>query len=1051
MKKLTLLLLTFCFIAIQSCQDDIIGEGDTTEIIQEPTISVSSSVNGIVTDQSGMAMEKVEIEYNNKVYLTDQNGYFKIDNIIASEDGGILTFNKMDFFTNYKFFIPESGSTSFMRVQMIERIETGSISGASGGLLEIREGAQIEFPENAFVDENNIEYNGTVSVYAHWYNPSENGFSASMPGDLRALDAEGQLVQLSSFGMMAVELRSENGNKLNLAEGKTARLEFPIPAQLQLSAPETIETWSLDEETVYWTEESVAQVQDGKYIAEVSHFSFWNCDAPFPLVNIFGKVVDNDGNPLPHLRICIIAFNGAQTGYGWTDSEGGFRGKVPKNQDLIMQIKDECGNVVFEENIGPFGGDASFGEIIVDISGKSNVAGRLVCSGQAVSNGYALIKLSNGISYIAETDEEGFFTQVLVSCQSNEISIQGFDIENANVSETISYTISSQTDLDVGDLEVCNELDEYIIFKINGGQEVLVSDPGAAIFNDDLYINSGSDSLEVTVFMIIPDVQLGTGGTFAELQALYFEGSGQFSDFFCGSGQIPCENVVLEITALGQEGDYVEGTFMAESDNPNGAGATVMGRFRILIEQVTDTYSISGKTWIDANENGTRDSGETLLSGVRLSLTTANGVVTRTTPANGSYAFADLPPGTYNLSVFSPAGFNLTTANQGGDDSIDSDFEMQNLSIEIVDSDIENLDAGFVNSGDLICEVEILEFPDCSGEEGEAILFIEGGSNPYQIWLNNQTFGIVNQTEFPLIDLAPGFYFVRVEDDEGNVCETEFNLPNFGGLSCTVITEPASCDLQTLGSAFVEVSGNSTGLSFEWTFGERTQGIEDLPPGNYAVTVTDENGCTTICEGFVDQEFLEAFINVDFQSCENGETVSLLTIETFGGTPPYSYQWMDGSSEQVLEFTGVDFISAVVIDANGCVADVGIDIPPANSTVGDMVWIDQPGGTDNIFDPGIDSGLSGVYIELYRDFNLNSPIDSTSTNTDGLYEFNIFGNGDYRIRLYPPQNYQIVNQNAGTDDTLDSDFDPATGFSDIFTITSTCSENSDIDAGLKED
>lgn len=116
-----------------------------------------------------------------------------------------------------------------------------------------------------------------------------------------------------------------------------------------------------------------------------------------------------------------------------------------------------------------------------------------------------------------------------------------------------------------------------------------------------------------------------------------------------------------------------------------------------------------------------------------------------------------------------------------------------------------------------------------------------------------------------------------------------------------------------------------------------------------------------------------------------------------------------------------------------------------------MVWIDQIGGTDNIFDPGVDSGLGGVYIELYRDFNLNSPIDSTSTNADGLYEFSIFGNGDYRVKVYPPQNYQFVNQNAGTDDSLDSDFDPATGFSDIFTITSTCSENNDIDAGLKED
>ena len=32
-----------------------------------------------------------------------------------------------------------------------------------------------------------------------------------------------------------------------------------------------------------------------EYSGEVGHFSFWNCDAPFPLVEICGKVITSDG------------------------------------------------------------------------------------------------------------------------------------------------------------------------------------------------------------------------------------------------------------------------------------------------------------------------------------------------------------------------------------------------------------------------------------------------------------------------------------------------------------------------------------------------------------------------------------------------------------------------------------------------------------------------------------------------------------------------------------------------------------------------------------
>ena len=69
---------------------------------------------------------------------------------------------------------------------------------------------------------------------AHRYNPNSNETAFSMPGDLRAIDQNVDLVQLVTYGMMAVELRNPSGVKLQLAPGSTATLKSPIVGYLFL-------------------------------------------------------------------------------------------------------------------------------------------------------------------------------------------------------------------------------------------------------------------------------------------------------------------------------------------------------------------------------------------------------------------------------------------------------------------------------------------------------------------------------------------------------------------------------------------------------------------------------------------------------------------------------------------------------------------------------------------------------------------------------------------------------------------------------------------------
>ena len=120
---------------------------------------------------------------------------------------------------------------------------------------------------------------------------------------------------------------------------------------------------------------------------------------------------------------------------------------------------------------------------------------------------------------------------------------------------------------------------------------------------------------------------------------------------------------------------------------------------------------IGNYTWIDANGDGIQDPGEDPLPGVTVELTYfgPDGVpgggddvtFTMTTDANGEYLFTNLIPGDYKLTFTPPAGFNYTTADQGGDDALDSDADASmggmtiSTTLDPSESDL-TWDAGFV-------------------------------------------------------------------------------------------------------------------------------------------------------------------------------------------------------------------------------------------------------------------------------------------------------------------------------------------------------------------
>ncbi len=86
--------------------------------------------------------------------------------------------------------------------------------------------------------------------------------------------------------------------------------------------------------------------------------------------------------------------------------------------------------------------------------------------------------------------------------------------------------------------------------------------------------------------------------------------------------------------------------------------------------------AIGDLVWLDANQNGIQDAGESGVAGITVHLLDNAGqsVASTATNGNGRYTFTNLQPGDYSIKVDPPADYKVTVQN-GGDDGLDSDID----------------------------------------------------------------------------------------------------------------------------------------------------------------------------------------------------------------------------------------------------------------------------------------------------------------------------------------------------------------------------------------
>ncbi len=87
--------------------------------------------------------------------------------------------------------------------------------------------------------------------------------------------------------------------------------------------------------------------------------------------------------------------------------------------------------------------------------------------------------------------------------------------------------------------------------------------------------------------------------------------------------------------------------------------------------------------WYDSDMDGIQDDGEMGVGGVTVHLMDCEGniLAETTTDATGFYQFVDLEPGDYSIHFVIPTGYVLSPQDQGADDALDSDADMDGFTI----------------------------------------------------------------------------------------------------------------------------------------------------------------------------------------------------------------------------------------------------------------------------------------------------------------------------------------------------------------------------------
>lgn len=374
----------------------------------------------------------------------------------------VVNVSKDGYFDGNRRFFPISDTESRIKISLLEKKFDQSFTASSGATLTFEAGGRINFAPNSIAMVDGTIFTGEVYAAIKWLDPTDINTLDRMPGSLHGVSSKLEEVALTTYGMVAVELQNASGAPLNLLEGQMAELYVPIPPALLPDSPQTIPLWSFYSEHGLWSEESEAKIENGFYVGSVPHFSFWNCDVPYDLIDFRARILDISGNPITNTK-AVVELSSTIAASGYSNGDGTISGKIPADEQLTLKLLNQCGGIMHTQAIGPFTNDTDIGDVTIMLTANTftHVSGTLLnCTNDPITKGIVIFEFEN--KYVYEYINSSNFDLSFVTCPNTSlVNVVAVDLNG--LKQTDPFEISAGETSDVGIIQICeNPLENHI-------------------------------------------------------------------------------------------------------------------------------------------------------------------------------------------------------------------------------------------------------------------------------------------------------------------------------------------------------------------------------------------------------------------------------------------------------------------------------------------------------------------------------------------------------------------------------------------------------------
>lgn len=204
----------------------------------------------------------------------------------------------------------------------------------------------------------------------------------------------------------------------------------------------------------------------------------------------------------------------------------------------------------------------------------------------------------------------------------------------------------------------------------------------------------------------------------------------------------------------------------------------------------------------------------------------------------------------------------------------------------------------------------------CFGNaDGSIQINFTGGTEPFSVaWADEQTGELRT-------GLAAGVYEAVVTDGNGCPLALLLTVEQPADLLANASASAESSYQANDGVITASPAGGTAPYTYIWSTGDTTQQVQNLSPGEYALTITDNNGCTVSSTLTVDP-FVCLFSLTSETADINcfGDASGEINLIPLAGVGPYTYNWNNGATGSSLsELTAGDY-QVTATDGKNCPA-----------------------------------------------------------------------------------------------------------------------------------